>query len=108
MNLQSQVTRLPPLSGQSFQSHPPGTRYVFLGELPNEGVYDVPLQQEPTIGTNHHALPTPGKHDVRPPMIPHEPWSRCSDDRDDDVVFFVPLERIDVEYGIFPGEICGL
>ena len=60
------------------------------------------------MGTNHHALLAPREHDVRSSLIPHEPGSRSSDDRDDNVVFFVSLEGVDVEYGVFPGEARGL
>ena len=80
---------------------------MFLGELPNEGVRNAPVQQEPTMGAYHHTLLTPREHYVRSSMILHEPRSLGSDDRDDDVVFFVPLEGVDVEHRVRPDEICG-
>ena len=98
----------PLLSCQSFQSHPPGLRYVFLSKLPNEGPRDGPVLQEPTVGTNHHALLAPRKHDIRSSLVLHEPRSRSPDDRDNDVVLFVSLEGVDVEYGVLPGEAFGL
>jgi len=99
---------LPPLSGQSLQSHPPapGPRHMFHSELPNKGLRHGPVQQKPTVGANHHTLLTPGEHDVRPPLVHHKPRRRGPDYRDDDVVPFISLKRVDVEYGVFPGEVC--
>jgi len=99
---------LPLLSGQSFQSHPPGHWHMFLGELSNEGVRNALAQEETTMGANHHTLLTPREHDVRSSLVLHEPWTRGSDDRDDDMIFFVSLEGVDVEYRVFPGETRGL
>ena len=80
---------------------------MFLSELPNEGIRYALVQQKPTVGANHHALLTPREHDVRPPLVLHEPWRLSPDYRDDDVVLFVSLKGVDVEYGVFPGETCG-
>ena len=98
--------RLPPLSGQSLQSHPPSLRYMLLSELPNQGLCHGLLQQEPTVGTNNHTLLTPGEHDVRPSLVLHESRGPSPDNRDDDMVTLVSLKRVDVEHGIFPGEVC--
>jgi hypothetical protein len=98
---------LPVLSGQILQSHPPGHRHMFLGELPDEGLRYALVQKKPTVGANHHTLLTPRKHDVRPSLVLHEPRRRGSDYRDDDVVRFVSLKRVDVEHSVFPGEACG-
>jgi hypothetical protein len=100
-------TRLPLLSSQSFQSHPPGLRDMLLSELPDEGLRDVLLLQKQTVGANHHTLLTPGEHDVRPSLVLHEPRGQRPDDRNDDVVCFVTLERVDVEHGVFPGDFFG-
>jgi hypothetical protein len=100
-------TRLPLLSSQSFQSHPPGLRDMLLRELPNKGLRDVLLLQEQTVGTNHHTLLTPREHDVRPSLVLHEPRGHSPDDRNDDVVCFVTLEGVDVEHGVFPGDSFG-
>ena len=97
---------LPHLSGQSLQSHPPGPRHMFLRELPNKGLRHGPVQQKPAVGANNHTLLTPGEHDVRPPVVHHKPWRRGSNYRDDDVVALVSLKRVDVEHGVFPGEVC--
>ena len=53
---------------------------------------------------NHHALLAPRQHNIRPSLVLHEPWTRSPDDRDNDVVFFVALEGVDVEHGVLPGE----
>ena len=98
---------LPLLGGQSFQRQPPGPRYMFFSELPNEGPRYVPSQQKPTVGANHHTLLTPREHNVRPSLVLHEPRRRGSDYRDDDVVLFASLKGVDVEYGVFPCEAGG-
>ena len=53
---------------------------------------------------NHHALLAPRQHNIRPSLVLHEPWTRSPDDRDNDVVFFVALEGVDVEHCVLPGE----
>ena len=84
--------------------HPPCFLYLLLSKLPNEGPPDAPVVQEPTTGTNNHTLLTPREHNVCPSAVLHEPRGRGPDDRDDDMVFFVTLEGVDVEYRVFPGE----
>jgi hypothetical protein len=81
---------------------------VLLGELPDKGPCDGLLLQEQAVGTNHHTLPTPREHDVRPPLVLHEPRGISPDDRNDDVVCFVALEGVNVEYSVLPCESCGL
>ena len=97
---------LPHLSGQSLQSNPPGLQYMFLSELPNQGLRYGPLHQKLTVGADHHTLLAPREHDVRPLLVTHESRGLGSDYRDDDVVPFISLKRVDVEYGIFPSEVC--
>jgi hypothetical protein len=97
---------LPHMSSQSLQSHPSGPRDVLLGELPDKGPRDHLLLQEQTVGTNHHTLLTPREHDVRPSLVLHEPRARSSDDRNNDVVCFVALEGVHVEYCVLPRESC--
>ena len=79
---------------------------MFFSELPNQSLRHGPLQQEPTVGTNNHTHLTPREHDVRPSLVLHESRGPSPDNRDDDVVTLVSLKRVDVEYGIFPGEVC--
>ena len=103
-----QRDRSPLLSGQSFQSDPSSSRHMLFSELPNQSLRDAFVLQEPTIRTNHHTLLTPREHDVRPPMILHEPRGLGPNNRNDDVVLFVTLEGVDVENRILPSEIRGL
>ena len=77
---------------------------MLLSELPNEGLRDAPVLQEPTSRANHHTLLTPREHDVRPSLVLHEPRGLGPDNRNDDMVLFVTLERVNVEYRILPGE----
>lgn len=77
---------------------------MLLSELPNERLRHVPVPQELTVGEDHHALLAPRQHHVRPPLVLHEPRNGRPDDRDDDVIFLVPLEGVDVEHRVFPGE----
>ena len=80
---------------------------MFLRKLPNKCLRDPPVLQEPTMRTNHHTLLTPREHNVRPSLVFHESRARSPDDRDDDVVFFVALEGVDVENGVLPNETRG-
>ena len=99
-------TRLPHLSSQIFQSHPPGFRDVLLSELPDKGLRNgVPLQEQ-AVGTDHHTLLTPREHDIRPSLVRHEPRGISPDDGNDDMVCFVALEGVDVEYRVLPCESC--
>ena len=70
---------LPPLSGQSLQSNPPGLQYMFLSELPNQGLRYGPLHQKLTVGADHHTLLAPREHDVRPLLVTHESRGLGSD-----------------------------
>lgn len=102
---------LPEVKGrifQIFQSHPAGFWYVLFSELPNERLLHGRSPQKPTMGQNHHTLLAPREHDVRSPLVLHEPRSRGPNDRNYDVIFFVSLKRVNVEDGVLPGEICGL
>ena len=105
---QTTPKKSPPLSSQILQSHPPSFGYMLLSQHPDQRLRHVPILQELTMGQNHHALLTPRQHHVRPPLVLHEPRNRRPDDRNYDVVLFVPLERVDVEHRVFPGEACGL
>ena len=80
---------------------------MFLCELPNEGHRHSLVLEKPAVRQYHHTLLAPRQHDVRPSLVLHEPRRRGSDDRNDDVVFFVSLERVDVEYGVFPRDASG-
>jgi len=80
---------------------------MLFSKLPEEGPRDTPVLQKLMMRTDHHTLPAPREHDVRTPLVPQEPWGRSPDDRNDDMVFFVPLERVDVEYLVLPGKTCG-
>ena len=99
---------LPPMKGQILQGHPVSFGYMHLGELPDERLRHIPIPQELAVGQNHHTLLTPRKHHVRPPLVPHEPRPRRPDDRNHNVIFFVSLEGINVEHGVFPGEVRDL
>jgi hypothetical protein len=81
---------------------------MLLSELPDKSPRNGVLLQEPAVGTDHHALLTPGEHDICPSLVRHEPWARSPDDGNDDVVCFVTLEGVDVEYSVFPCESRGL
>jgi len=81
---------------------------MLLSELPNEGPRDLCVLQERTIRTDHHTPLTPGEHDVRPPMVLQEPRAHGPGNRNDDMICFVTLEGVNVEYRILPGEICDL
>lgn len=80
------------MKSQILQSHPLSFGYVLLCELSNKRLRHVPVPQELAMSQNYHALLAPREHDIRPPLVLHEPRSRRSDDRDYDVVLFVPLE----------------
>lgn len=92
---------------QTLQSDPAGFRYVLLSELPNKGPRNGRPLQEHAMGQNHHALLAPGEHDIRSPLVLHEPWSVRANDGNYDVIVFVPLERVDVEHGVLPSDACG-
>ena len=80
---------------------------MLLRKLPNKGLRDLLVLQEHTMRTNHHALLAPREHNVRPSLVLHESRARSPDDRDDDVVFFVALKGVDIEYGVLPNETRG-
>ena len=79
---------------------------MLLSELSNKGRHGR-VVQESTVGQDHHALLAPREHDVRPPLVGHKPWRRRPHNGNYDVVFLVSLERVDVEYGVFPNETSG-
>ena len=79
---------------------------MFLSKPSDKGPRNALVLQEQAISTNHHTLLTPGEHNVRPTLVPHEPWGRSPDDRNNDVVCFVTLEGVDVEYSVLPGKSC--
>jgi hypothetical protein len=77
---------------------------MFLSKPPDKGPRDALVLQEQAIGTNHHTFLTPREHDVRPTLVPHEPRGRSPDDGNDDVVCFVTLEGVHVEYRVLPSK----
>jgi hypothetical protein len=101
-------TRLPHMSSQSFQSHPPGPRDVLLSELPDKGPRDgffcknKRLVQIIILFLHRESMTFVRRWFVM------NPGARSPDDRNDDVVCFVTLEGVDVEYRVLPCESCGL
>ena len=75
---------------------------MLASKAADESLRHILFQEEHTMGQDHHALLASRQHDVRSPLVLHEPRSRRTDDRKDDVVFFISLEGVDVEDGVLP------
>ena len=74
---------------------------MFLRKPPNKSPCSRALH-EASVGQDQHTLLAPREHDVCPPLVRHEPRGGRPNDGKYDVILLVSLERVDIEYRIFP------